>query len=145
MNNVNLIGNLTFDPQLKVASNGNVYTFFVIAVNRNYRNKQNVYEADFIPVIAWEKRAQHIVKYFKKGNKIGVQGRIKTYSVLDDENEMWKNFYCVNVESSYFCEKAPNNAREKEKQENDETTNYAESDYVVPELYDTMNSNLKGK
>lgn len=140
MNNVNLIGNLTFTPELKTAVTGNLYTFFVVAVNRNYRNKQNgTYEADLIPVIAWKSKAQRIVKYFKKGTKIGIQGKIKSYSVLG-ENESWKNFYCVIVEDFYFCEKA--NAA---MQPDDETTNYAESDCVVPELYDTMNTDLKGE
>ena len=144
MNNVNLIGNLTFTPELKTAVTGNLYTFFVVAVNRNYRNKQNVYEADFIPVIAWKNNANRIVKYFKKGTKIGIQGKIKSYSVLG-ENESWKNFYCVIVENFYFCEKA--NAAMKP---DDETTNnyadsYVENDCVVPELYDTMNTDFKGE
>lgn len=80
MNKVILTGRLTAEPELKYTSNDKAYTRFTLAVNRNFKKENGESEADFISVIAWEKRAETICKYVKKGNKIGIDGRIQTGS-----------------------------------------------------------------
>lgn len=71
MNQVNLIGRLTKDAELKTTNSGKKLTNFTLAV----RNRD---EADFINCIAWEKTAEIICKYTTKGSQIGVTGRIAT-------------------------------------------------------------------
>lgn len=78
MNVVNLIGRLTKDPELKYTNNGKGNTRFTLAVQRNKD------ETDFINCVAWEKTAENIAEYFKKGSQIAVQGAIRTGSYEKD-------------------------------------------------------------
>lgn len=77
-NNVNLIGRLTKDPELKMTSGGQPMVRFTIAVNRDYKNKDGVREADFITCIAWRGQAESIAKYVRKGSLVGINGRLQT-------------------------------------------------------------------
>lgn len=77
-NNVNLIGRLTKDPELKMTSGGQPMVRFTIAVNRDYKNKDGVREADFITCIAWRGQAESIAKYVGKGSLVGINGRLQT-------------------------------------------------------------------
>lgn len=77
MNRVELIGRLTANPELKKTSNGKVYTRFSLAVNRNFKNPDGEYEADFFNIVAWEKKAETICQYVKKGHRFGVSGRLQ--------------------------------------------------------------------
>ena len=74
MNNVILMGRLTKDPELSRSSGGKAFTRFSIAINRIGEG------TDFINCIAWEKTAKTISEYFKKGQRILVQGSIRTGS-----------------------------------------------------------------
>ncbi len=80
MNKVELIGRITADPELRYTQSNKAYTRFTIAVNRGFKNEDGESEADFISVVAWEKRAETICKYVKKGNRLGLVGRIQTGS-----------------------------------------------------------------
>ena len=77
MNYVSLLGRLTRDPEVTYTQSGKAFTRFSIAVSRGTSNRD---EVDFINCIAWEKRAETISQYFKKGSRILVQGRISTGS-----------------------------------------------------------------
>jgi len=77
MNNVVLIGNLAKDPELRYTGTGKAVTTLTVAVNRGF-GKDN--EADFIPVVVWEKQAENCANYLTKGSKVGVQGRIQVRS-----------------------------------------------------------------
>lgn len=78
MNNIVLIGRITKDPELKYTNNGKGNTRFTLAVQRNKD------ETDFINCVAWEKTAENIAEYFKKGSQIAVQGSIRTGSYEKD-------------------------------------------------------------
>lgn len=75
MNKICLLGRLTRNPELKNL-NETIVTNFTIAVNRNYKNKDGQYEADFINCIAFKVIGEFINKYFLKGQMIGVTGRL---------------------------------------------------------------------
>ena len=77
MNYVSLLGRLTRDPEVTYTQSGKAFTRFSIAVSRGTSNRD---EVDFINCVAWEKRAETIRQYFKKGSRILVQGRISTGS-----------------------------------------------------------------
>lgn len=72
MNLVVLTGRLTRDPEVRYGNNGKAYCRFSIAVDRPFKRD----EADFINVVAFQKTAELVGEYFKKGNKIGVQGSL---------------------------------------------------------------------
>lgn len=80
MNKVLLVGRITADPEIKYTQSNIAYTRFTLAVNRNFKNDAGESEADFISCVAWKKLAETICNYVKKGNRIGVTGRIQTGS-----------------------------------------------------------------
>ena len=82
MNTVILIGRLTKDPELRYTGTGKAVATFTVAVNRGF-GKDN--EADFIPVVVWEKSAENCANYLGKGSQVGIQGRmqIRSYEAQD--------------------------------------------------------------
>jgi single-strand DNA-binding protein len=77
MNKVELIGHMTKDIELNGLTSGKTVGRFGIAVNRKYeQNGQKV--TDFINVVVWEKLADNVAKFCKKGSKIAVVGEIQT-------------------------------------------------------------------
>ena len=85
LNRVVLTGHLTKDPELKVTQSGLSVVQFVIGVQRQFARKDGEREADFISCVAWRKTAENIAKYFRKGQLIGIDGRVQTRS-YDDKN-----------------------------------------------------------
>lgn len=89
MNNVNLIGRLTRDVDLRYTPNGNAAASFSIAVERNYTNQQGKRDADFINIIAWRKLAENVANFCSKGSPVGVTGRLETRSYEKDGKKVW--------------------------------------------------------
>ena len=90
MNKALLIGRLTKDPELRATSTGRNVCQFSIAVNRNFTNANGEREADFINCVVWDKQAENLVKYQKKGNQIAVDGRIQTRNYEDKDGKRVK-------------------------------------------------------
>ena len=96
MNNVSLVGRLTVDPEVKHTQNGTAYTRFNVAVDRPVKRGEEK-QADFITVVAWNKTAEFVCKYFSKGQRIGLTGSIRTGSYTDKDGnkrntvEVWAN------------------------------------------------------
>ena len=87
MNKAILIGRLTKDPELRSTSTGRNVCQFSIAVNRTYTNASGEREADFINCVVWDKQAENLAKYQKKGNQIAVEGRIQTRNYDDKDGK----------------------------------------------------------
>lgn len=85
MNNITLLGRLTRDPELKYTQSGKAFTKFSIAVTREFNRD----EADFINCIAWDKRAETICEYLRKGKRIALQGRLSVRSYEKDGETKW--------------------------------------------------------
>ena len=83
MNVVILTGNLARDPEKTYTSSNMAVTRFTIAVNR-FSRKEGGQDADFIRVTAFDKQADLVEKYMRKGSKVGVEGRIQTGSYEKD-------------------------------------------------------------
>ena len=88
MNKAILVGRLTKDPELKMTENTKREVCqFTIAVNRPYTNDEGERKADFINCVVWDKLAENLSKYQKKGNQIAVEGRIQTRNYDDKEGK----------------------------------------------------------
>lgn len=86
MNNNNYIGNICTD--IKLHGENNNVAKFMIAVRRNFKNKQtDEYESDFIPIIAFGKTAEIIANNFEKGKQIGITGRYQSGSYENNEGK----------------------------------------------------------
>lgn len=121
MNNVQLIGRLTVDPELKHTQNGTACTRFNIAVDRKVKQGEEK-QADFITVVAWQQRAEFICKYFSKGQKIALTGSIRTGSYTDRDGNK-RNTFEVWAENVEFCEskaeRAQNQSQNQQQQKNE--------------------------
>lgn len=93
INRVVLIGRLTRDPELRKTQNGTSVCSFTLAVNRR-QNQDGTQEADFINCVAWNKLADNIQLYQKKGNQLGIEGRINTRSY---DNQQGQKVYVTEV------------------------------------------------
>lgn len=78
MNCVQLVGRLTATPELKQTQSGIAVTRFTVAVDRRFQKNGEEKQADFIGCVAWRQTAEFICKYFTKGQRIGIEGRITT-------------------------------------------------------------------
>lgn len=88
MNQCILLGHITKDSETRTTTTGKNVTNFTIAVNRNYKNDNGEYDTDFINCIAYNKTAEIINKYTKKGSKIAIIGRIQTRSYEAQDKTM---------------------------------------------------------
>lgn len=100
MNKVIISGRLTKDTELRSSESGVSVARFTIATNRNFKNKEGNYDADFISCVAYRNTAEFINKYFKKGDGIIVDGRIQTgsYDAQDGTKRYTTDVVIENVE-----------------------------------------------
>ncbi len=88
MNNVTLVGNLCRDNEVRYGTDENTTAILrnTIAVQRKTKDKATgKYESDFISIKVFGKTAEFVEKYFKKGDKIGVTGEIRTGSYTNKD------------------------------------------------------------
>ena len=106
MNSVQLIGRLTRDPEVRYTDGGASIARFSLAVERRFK-QENGADADFINIVSFGKTAEFIEKYFHKGMKIALNGRIQTGSYTDKDG---KKVYTTDViaENVEFCESKGN-------------------------------------
>lgn len=83
LNKVILMGRLTRDPETKYTAEKLAITDYALAVDRPYKKEGK--ETDFINCTAFGKSAEFVSKYFKKGQKVAVAGRLQVDSWTDTE------------------------------------------------------------
>lgn len=84
MNKVILLGRLTKDPETRSTLNGKNRVQFTLAVNRTFKVEGQP-QADFIPIVAWDKLADVCSRYLSKGSQVLVEGRltVRSYTAQD--------------------------------------------------------------
>lgn len=104
MNKVILMGRLTRDPEVRYTqTNNTMVATFSLAVNRRFARQGEERQADFINIVAWSKTAEFCSKYFKKGQQVGIIGRIQTRT-WDDEQGQKHYVTEVVAEETYFAD-----------------------------------------
>jgi single-strand DNA-binding protein len=96
MNRVILVGRITRDPELRTSPNNVSFTAFSIAVNRTAVSSNGEREADFINCVAFNKQAENLCRFIKKGGQIGVEGKLQTrrYTAQDGSNRIATEVIC---------------------------------------------------
>ena len=79
LNNVLLVGRLTENPEERTESSKTVVTI-VVAIQRGFKNSEGLFVTDFIKCTLWNSIAPNAVEYLKKGDIVGIKGRIQTES-----------------------------------------------------------------
>lgn len=85
MNKVILAGRFTRDPEVRYTNDGTSIARFSIAVNRRFVKEGSDQKADFLNCVAFGKSAEFIEKYFRKGMKADLSGRIQTGSYTNKD------------------------------------------------------------
>ena len=83
LNQTVIVGRVTCDPKICEADSDNKVTNLTLAVPRSYKNIDGKYDTDFLDVTLWKSIAENTVEYVKKGNLVGVKGRLET-EVVDN-------------------------------------------------------------
>lgn len=83
LNVVAIMGRLVANPELRTTGNGTNVCNFRIACDRNFAQKGQERQADFIDVVAWRQSAEFICKYFQKGSLIAVEGSLQSRQYQD--------------------------------------------------------------
>lgn len=134
LNRVILIGRVTKDVELRNTSNGTPVTSFTLAVNRRMSQDN---QADFINCVAWNKTAELMAQYVKKGALISIEGRIQTRNY---DNKDGQKVYVTEVvtdsvqflESKSSREKQQDNYQQNSYQQNQnfsQGNNYQQNSY----------------
>lgn len=77
LNQTVLVGRIVSDPEINETKNDKKVSIIPLAVQRSYKNEEGEYATDFIPCVLWDGVAQNVVEYCKKGDLIGIKGRIQ--------------------------------------------------------------------
>ena len=84
-NQVVLVGRLVGNPILEENQNGKKVCIITLAVPRDFKNDEGIYETDFIKCTLCNVIAENTAEYCKKGDLVGIKGRLET-SVYEKEN-----------------------------------------------------------
>ncbi len=104
LNKIMVIGNITRDIELKYIPSGAAVCQFSVAVNRTWNNKagEKQEETTFLDVEAWEKQAEVIAQYCKKGSSIYVEGRLKSEQWDDKTTGQKRSKLKIHLEQFQF-------------------------------------------
>lgn len=122
MNKVIITGRLTKDPELRSTQNGTNVAKYTIAINTGYGEKQ---QTDFINVTTWGKSGEFVSKYFKKGQSIGIVGRLNSNNYEDKNGNKRYSLEVITEDIEFIGDKK----EEKIQQEEVLVPNNYKSDY----------------
>lgn len=100
LNKVILMGRLTRDPEIRYTQNNTPVASYSIAVDRNYSKAQDK-QTDFIDIVSWNKSAEFVSKWFKKGSLIVVVGRLQVRKWQDKDGNNRISYEVISEEVSF--------------------------------------------
>lgn len=101
LNKAIIMGRLTKDPELRYTQSGKPVASITLAVDRGFKTQDGSRATDFIPVVAWDKRAELLHNYFAKGRMAIVEGRLQVRDYTDNDGNKRKVTEIV-ADSIYF-------------------------------------------
>ena len=109
LNKVLIGGRMTADPELKTTQSGTPVTSFSVAVNRKYTPEGQQQQADFFTVVAWQKTAEFVSRYFRKGSSICISGELQTRSWTDNNGQK-RTVTEIKADEVFFVDSKSDNA-----------------------------------
>ena len=100
LNNINIMGRMTRDPELRRTGSGVAVASFTVAVDRDFGSNGEK-ETDFIDCVAWRNTGEFVSKYFSKGSMIVISGRLQIRSWTDKDNNKRRTAEIV-ADNVYF-------------------------------------------
>ena len=87
LNQVVLVGRLVRNPELRTTESNKNVTTITLAIPRSFKNMNGEYDTDFIDCILWENTAKSTAEYCKKGDIIGIKGRLQSRIIEKEEKQ----------------------------------------------------------
>jgi single-strand DNA-binding protein len=122
MNQVSLIGRITRDPELKTSSNGKPFVAFTLAISEFSNGNQYT---QFVPCFVWDKSAENLNKYVKKGAQLGVSGNLNVRQ--SNTNGEMRTIMTVNVQRVEFLGGSNGGSQSSNSKSNYSNSNNAQS------------------
>lgn len=115
MNKAIIMGRLTRDPELRTLQDNLTVCSATLAVDRRSKGPNGERQADFIPVVFWRQQAEFVARYFTKGSRIAVSGRIQVRNYEDSEGKK-RTMTEIVAEDVYFADSKQNDASGQDSQ-----------------------------
>ena len=113
LNQTVIVGRIVRDPELKETDSGRKVTNITLAVPRSYKNINGEYETDYIPCVLWKGVAESTSQYCKKGDLVGIKGRIQSRNYeVEEERKYVVELIAENV--TFLSSKKPEEVEEVE-------------------------------
>lgn len=109
MNEVNLVGRLVRDVELRKTNTGKSVANLTLAVSKNYKNESGQYDTEFIDITVWDKIAENISKYCSKGDTVSVKGSLS----IDKQSINNKNYNFLKITGNKVSFLAKSNENKK--------------------------------
>lgn len=90
LNQVVCVGRLVQDPTVETTESGKERARITLAVPRAYKNADGEYDSDFIDCVLWGGVASNTAEYCKKGDLVGVKGRVETSTYETEDGDKKK-------------------------------------------------------
>lgn len=104
-NNVILVGRLVANAEVKITDSGKKSADIVLAVNRSLKNEEGIYETDFIDCRLYGEVAEQTSYWCKKGDIVGVRGRLETYNTITEDNNKQKHTIVIAERITFLSSK----------------------------------------
>lgn len=105
LNQVVLVGRLTKNPEVISTESGKKVSTITLAVQRTFKNSDGLYETDFINCVLWDAIAANTREYCRKGDVVGVKGRLQVRSYEDKENKTHQKIEVVAEKVTFLSNK----------------------------------------
>ena len=91
-----IMGRMVADPELRKTESGISSCRFSVAIQEDYKNKNGTRDVDFIVCVAWRQTAEFISRYFKKGQPILIDGKLKSRTYDKEGQKYFETYIKVN-------------------------------------------------
>lgn len=118
LNQVVIVGRLVQEPTVEKTESGKERSFVTLAVPRSYKNTEGEYETDFVDCVLWGGVASNTAEYCKKGDLVGIKGKVETNTYENADGEKKKSTQIV-AEKVTFLSTAKEKESDNEKSEDD--------------------------
>ena len=119
LNQIVLVGRIVANPEIQKGEEGKERSQITLAVPRSYKNADGEYDTDFVDCVLWGGIAENVTEYCKKGDLVGIKGRIQTNNYETKDGEKKKSTQVV-AEKVTFLSTSKNKENETEKSDEDD-------------------------
>lgn len=144
MNVIVLMGRLTDHPELQATHSGTSVVRFCIAVDRAYTPKGQERQTDFINCVAWRGTAEFISRYFRKGQRIALQGSLQSRHYEDRDGNKRTAFEVI-ADQVFFVESKQKNEDGGEQTDFAPPADAGDTETAANEEYEVLDGDLAGQ